>query len=88
MPHVKLTLLLNDQMKDHSHTPNPLYRTIELTGINVLSFRSHFYELMRDLEKPERHTKDKLRAQVELCLYYLRAILAGLECLLTQLKEM
>ncbi len=75
-------------MTDFSDKPNPLYRTIELTGINVLSFRSHFYELMRDLEKPEQHTKDKLRAQVELCLYYLKEILADLERLLVQLKEM
>ena len=40
-------------MPNHQDTPNHLYRTIELTGMDVLSFRSHFYELMRDLEKPE-----------------------------------
>ncbi len=73
--------------KSNQHNPHPLYRTIELTGIDVLSFRSHFYELMRDLEKPERHTKDKLRAQIELCLYYLKEILASMERLLAQLKE-
>ncbi len=75
-------------IKMSNEDSNPLYRTIELTGIDVLSFRSHFYELMRDLEKPERHTKDKLQAQIELCLYYLKEILASMERLLAQLKEM
>ena len=75
-------------MEEFDDKPHPLYRIMELTSIEVLSFRSHFYELMRDLENPEDHTRNKLRALAELCLYYLKEILAGMERLLAQLKEM
>ena len=72
----------------HSDQPHLLYQSMVPIGLNVLVFRSHFYQLMRDLEKPGQQTRDQFEAQLELCLYYIREILAGMERLQAQLKEM